>query len=424
MSLTKKLVLTFLLMTLIPIVVIIWVSRQTLVEQAQQQIGTQLKDSVVQVGKSMDEFMFNAVRNIQTMAGNPNLSLGDLNVANRDLARLTYSFSFFDQAMLVNPQGVIIASSDSTSLGQSLFRDFANTPDEFEMAVRARPGSAYVSLTDALKPSKDTTAEERRSKRLLGIQILVPVEDSEGRLVGVLVANVLTRELLWLLQDLKRQAPGDESPCLLDRAGLVLMSTDPYARLVSAHADVTSGALGAALGSDTSGHLVYTDSRGHKLMAGYTGLATYGDNKAGGWRLISLVSYETIMKPANESFNRMMGILLTTLLAAGVLGVLVARRQVKPLLKLTEGAKTIAAGNYDTRVVATTHDEIGVLANTFNQMAEAMEKRTSERAQAQEALSRQQRIGAARWGTHPAACPGAHDLACDAGIDNRWNPCD
>ena len=98
MSLTKKLVLTFLLVTLIPIGVIIWVSRQSLVEQAQQQIGTQLKESVVQVGKSMDEFMFNSLHNVQTMATNPDLSLKDLNLANRDLARLTYSFSFFDQS--------------------------------------------------------------------------------------------------------------------------------------------------------------------------------------------------------------------------------------------------------------------------------------------------------------------------------------
>ena len=49
-------------------------------------------------------------------------------------------------------------------------------------------------------------------------------------------------------------------------------------------------------------------------------------------------------------------------------------------------------------MVVTTHDEIGVLANTLNQMAEAMEKRASERAQAQEALSRannelEQRVG-------------------------------
>src|SRR3984957_19917270 len=275
MSLAKKLVLAFLLMTLIPIGVIICVSRETLVEQAQQLIGTQLKDSVVQVGKSMDEFMFNSLRNVQTMAANPDLSLRDLNEANRDLARLTYSFSFFDQVMLVNPQGVIIASSDSASLGQSLFTDFANTRNEFEMAAQARPGSAYVSLTETLKPSNSPVAEEHRSNQLLGIQILVPVEDSEGRPVGVLVANVLTRQLLWLLQDLKRQTPGGESPCLLDRAGLVLMSTDPQARLVSAHPDLTSRALGAALGSVSSGHLVYTDSRGHKLMAGHIRLTTH-----------------------------------------------------------------------------------------------------------------------------------------------------
>ena len=93
----------------------------------------------------MDEFMFNSIRNIQTMAADPDMSSGNLDIANRDLARLTYSFSFFDQVMLVNPQGVIIASSDSTNLGRSLFTHFANTRNEFELALRGRPGSAYVS---------------------------------------------------------------------------------------------------------------------------------------------------------------------------------------------------------------------------------------------------------------------------------------
>ncbi len=46
MSLTKKLVLAFLLVTLIPLGVIIWVSHRTFVEQAQQQIGTRLEESV------------------------------------------------------------------------------------------------------------------------------------------------------------------------------------------------------------------------------------------------------------------------------------------------------------------------------------------------------------------------------------------
>src|SRR5580704_18624676 len=114
--------------------------------------------------------------------------------------------------------------------------------------------------------------------KCLGSVSVVPVEDSEGRPVGVLVADVLTRQLLWLLKDLERQAPGNESPCLVDKAGLVLMSVDPHPDRIAGHADVRSGALRAALGDVRS---VYTDSRGHKLMAGYSALATYGDNKAG-----------------------------------------------------------------------------------------------------------------------------------------------
>jgi PAS domain S-box-containing protein len=389
MSLTKKLVLTFLLVTLIPIGVIIWVARQTLIEQAQQQIGTRLQDSVVQVGKSMDEFMFNSIHNIQTVAADPDMSAGNLNVVNSHLARLAYSFSFFDQVMLVSPHGVIVACSDRSRVGQSLFTYFANTRDEFELVLRDRPGSVYVTgLGDDSKDLSQAASDGRQKPRLLNLQILVSVQDSEGRTVGVIVADVMTRQLLWLLRDLKQQTPGNEYPYLLDKAGLVLMSADPNARLFSVLPDVTGGALPAVLDSVSNGHLVFTDSRGHKLMAGYTGLGTYGDNRTGGWRVISLVSYETIMKPADEAFHRMMGILLATLLGAGVLGVLVSRRQVRPLLKLTQGAKKIAAGNYETRVVVTTRDEIGFLATAFNQMAETMEQRACERAEAQDALLR------------------------------------
>jgi len=106
--------------------------------------------------------------------------------------------------------------------------------------------------------------------------MLAPVQDGSGRCVGVLVANVVTRQLLNLLQDLKRRAPGDEFPCLLDQEGRILMSTDPQARLLSTHPDVSSGALRAPLNNSAEGYLVYRDSLGHKLMAGYTTLWRYG----------------------------------------------------------------------------------------------------------------------------------------------------
>ena len=85
-------------------------------------------------------------------------------------------------------------------------------------------------------------------------------------------------------------------------------------------------------------------------MAGYATLSTYGANKAGDWRLITLASYDAIMKPATEAFNRMLGILFATLAGAAGFGLWLARRLAKPVLKLTKGAKTIAAGHFETRV--------------------------------------------------------------------------
>ena len=223
--------------------------------------------------------------------------------------------------------------------------------------------------------------------------MLTPMQDSSGRCTGVLVANVVTRQLLDLVQDLKKRAPGEEFPCLLNKAGRVLMSADPQAHLLATHPDVISGALRGPMESRDDGYLVYMGSWGHKVMAGYTTLLSYGTNKAGDWRLISLASYDAIMKPATETFSRNLGLLFATLVVAAGVGLWLARHLGKSVSTLTEGAKTIAAGHFDTRVAVNSGDEIGVLANAFNQMAYTLEqnrislqRETAERNKAQEAL--------------------------------------
>jgi signal transduction histidine kinase/CheY-like chemotaxis protein len=389
MSLTTKFILTSLLVTLLPLGLIIWVSHQTLVEQAQQQIGARLEDSVAQVGKSIDAFMLNCISNISTLAGNHDLGLGNHKLIGEDLSRFAFSVPYFDQIMFVDTQGTIVASSHtlSPSIGTSLFTQYDSTRDEFELALHGPYGSVYISdLGDVSASVARAAAEDRLSNRPFNIRILVPVQDGRGRCAGVLVGDIVTAQLLDLLQDLSRQAPGDEFPCLLDKAGHVLMSTDPQAHLLSTHGDVRSGALRTALNSPKDGYLIYEGSHGRKLMAGYIGLPAYGDNKVGSWRLVSLATYDAIMKPVSASFDRMLAILLATLAGTVILGLLVARHLIKPVLKLTEGAKTIAGGQFDARVVVDTHDEIGVLANTFNLMAVALEERASERARAQKSL--------------------------------------
>src|ERR1700722_20610785 len=82
----------------------------------------------------------------------------------------------------------------------------------------------------------------------------------------------------------------------------------------------------------------------------------------------------------------MLAVLLATLAGAAVLGIWLARRLAGPILKLTESAKTIAGGRFDTRVAVTARDEIGALADAFNLMAGTVQTEVNQRAKSQDSL--------------------------------------
>jgi signal transduction histidine kinase len=68
----------------------------------------------------------------------------------------------------------------------------------------------------------------------------------------------------------------------------------------------------------------------------------------------------------------LIGVILT-MMAALVLGLVLATTVVRPLRGLASGASRIAAGDYQARVLVRSHDEIETLARAFNQMAEHLE---------------------------------------------------
>jgi PAS domain S-box-containing protein len=386
MSLTKKLVLAFLLVTTIPLGAIIAVLHYTFLKHAEEQVGTRLKDSVIQVGKSADEFMFSCIRGMKDLAEDPELRSEDNDVKQKQLSRYIHSFPYFGEAMLTDAYGTVTASSSTPEVGTSLFSRFGDTRDEFEQALHGPTGAVYISVLTDLPQHLRRAAENHLINVALHIQMLTPVQDATGHTVSVLVSDIVTDTLRDLLEDLKRRAPGDESACLLDKRGLVLMTTDPQAPLLSTFPNVTGGALLAPSGKSASDYLVYRDALGRQQMAGYSRLRAYGANQAGEWGLITLASYEAIVAPVAQSFNGTLGILFVALVGAVGLGLWMARRLAGPILKLTESAKTIATGRFDARVAVTTRDETGALAEAFNLMAGRVQTEITIRAQAQESL--------------------------------------
>ena len=73
-------------------------------------------------------------------------------------------------------------------------------------------------------------------------------------------------------------------------------------------------------------------------------------------------------------------IILVALFLAGVLftlaiGVWLARRITRPVHHLVEATRLVSAGDLDHRAVVTTHDEIGELTESFNQMTQSLKEK-------------------------------------------------
>jgi two-component system sensor histidine kinase BaeS len=83
-----------------------------------------------------------------------------------------------------------------------------------------------------------------------------------------------------------------------------------------------------------------------------------------------------------SSVNR--AILLSGLVAMVIalfIGLLLARRITRPLDRLTEATHAVAAGDFSRQVPVTSEDELGRLAQDFNQMAQALELSEAQRRQ-------------------------------------------
>ena len=71
----------------------------------------------------------------------------------------------------------------------------------------------------------------------------------------------------------------------------------------------------------------------------------------------------------------MLGVLLGVCIPAVIVLYLLLRRTMKPLSSLSDSAKQIAAGAYEERAAVSGSDEVGLLAQDFNLMAEAVREK-------------------------------------------------
>ncbi|MBT8341252.1 MAG: response regulator [Desulfatitalea sp.] len=90
------------------------------------------------------------------------------------------------------------------------------------------------------------------------------------------------------------------------------------------------------------------------------------------WAVIAEVDVQAAFSAAHNLGLIMTGLLLGTILLVIIISVPLTRRTFRPLLDLSSATRKIAAGDLDQNIAITTRNEIGELAESFNQMVASL----------------------------------------------------
>jgi class 3 adenylate cyclase len=91
------------------------------------------------------------------------------------------------------------------------------------------------------------------------------------------------------------------------------------------------------------------------------------------WTIGTRMDESEILAPLNELIREMVLTVLLVMALTGLIGFFAGRRFAQPILSLAHAASRIAAGDLTARAMVKSRDEIGLLGQNFNTMAESIE---------------------------------------------------
>ena len=191
------------------------------------------------------------------------------------------------------------------------------------------------------------------------------VVDAEGHLVAHPDISMVLQKLDWNQQPqviAARAAPADNNP-----------------------------AAGGTPGEAGSRQLEVRTRDGKEVLVAYAPIPSLD------WRVFVEVPREEVLIPVFASMYRTGAVLLVGLILSVLASVFMARRMVRPIRALQEGAAQIGSGNLQQEIVVKTGDELEALADQFNTMAvelkesySGLERKVDERTRELSATLEQQ----------------------------------
>ena len=367
MSLKKRIILILLVFSITPVLIMGLVGTTRAQRILEQQIGI---DSLELARLTLERISEHLYSEFHIMRSWPHVislaeAIDESHYAgiSEQLANIQEIHNEYYSIVLQDEKGKIVASSATEMIGRNLSGEPA-----FREAIGGKPSVQDVAF-NAIAGG-------------WAVAISVPVMDSHE---GSQVKAVLSAALKWdtvneMVTSLKLAGrPQRESDhfMLLNSEGVVISCFDRTElfteNLIRVGMDSAKYALEKKEGS------LYEDHTEHGLesFSSYTYLKKYKDLPDLGWGLVFLQDPNRIFASANLLKRATIYMLVVSVVVLSVISLAFAHRITKPILTIASAVANIGKGQLGTRVNVDSKDELGILASSFNAMANNLENTTT-----------------------------------------------
>ncbi|MDC0434789.1 hypothetical protein OAM69_04010 [bacterium] len=274
--------------------------------------------------------------------------------------RFLKSFDFYDIFLFDKNARLVYSSKKETDFAT----DFNNGPyaaSNLGDTVRTALGSGrHTVITSDLKrysPSYDAPASF----------FATPVFDN-NKLIGTVAFQIDNKRMNGVVSDNHGLRTSGET--YIVGSDLLMRTDSRFSNASTILEQKVDTKASRAVTNNETGSVVTDDYRGISVLSQYRPLRIKGLN----WGMLAEIDESEIREPAFSLTKKLIPLLIATLAVVGSITYVLFKFGVeRPLANIIFTAKKIIDGDYSARTPVTNNDEFAVLAQSQNQMAEAVQ---------------------------------------------------
>lgn len=356
----QKLSVAFVAMTLVPLFVTAIITFRETEDAMRQAVFERNRYLAMNMASEVDQLLSEKVRLLKAFARNAEVVSMQARRLEPVLRDVISQYPEMGIAFVVDDHGRMIARSDGGDTGIN----YADRAYFVEAMQQKRTAFSGVIIS--------------RSTGKTVIAVAEPILAYSGKITGLFVINVEVGKMLTLM---KSHGAGEDSYAyIVNRGGMVLVH--PHPAMMGKTGEVSELPPVRMVREGRNGWVEYS-YQGQEKLAGFAVVPTPG------WGLIFQQSLSSVMRESDRLKTTNAFIIVVAGGIAVVIGFFMASAMARPVNEISAAARKMAAGDLEVSLDIRRKDEIGRLAESFNDMAEQLKRRDESIRVIQEKLQRQ-----------------------------------